>query len=296
MNQPKFSIIIPTYNRRTMLQRAVESVLAQRYTNWELVIVDDGSTDDTRDYIVDLNHDRINYNYQENKGRSSARNKGFKIAKGSYVCFLDSDDELLSNYLEVFEYLINDNEEEIYLTGVRLQNEKVITDYLPNRDREEYIVQCLEGVFNLMPFCFHRSKIKNEPFQTDLYYGEDFQFLIPTILKYQIIVEPQVSSVVHQHIDRTISKVFLDINTSYTQIKKSILDTIDENFDSLNRYMPIEKIEALRAKKNEDFILTAAKYNLEEAKKINHLLGENGINYFSLIIQRTKGLLQSWMT
>ena len=87
----KFSIIIPTYNRAAFLPKAIESVLAQTYTDWELIVVDDGSTDNTREVVAQYNDERIIYIYQENAERSAARNNGISQAKGDFICFMDSD-------------------------------------------------------------------------------------------------------------------------------------------------------------------------------------------------------------
>lgn len=91
---PKVSIIIPTYNGEKYIQRAIESVLAQSFSDWELIIVDDGSKDNTEKIISDYSkNEKIKYIYQENRGQASARNKGISIALGFYIAFLDDDDE-----------------------------------------------------------------------------------------------------------------------------------------------------------------------------------------------------------
>lgn len=96
------SIIIPTYNRSVLLTRAVNSVLSQTYLDWELLIIDDGSTDNTRDVVGEYvkKDNRVKYFYKENGGQGSARNIGLKNVRGTYVAFLDSDDEWLSEKLE----------------------------------------------------------------------------------------------------------------------------------------------------------------------------------------------------
>lgn len=90
----KISVIMPTYNSAHFISKSIESVLSQTYPNWELIIVDDGSTDNTRDIVnkyIQLDK-RIKYFFQQNKGVSSARNKGISISNGVFVAFLDSDD------------------------------------------------------------------------------------------------------------------------------------------------------------------------------------------------------------
>lgn len=101
-----FSIIIPTYNRATFLPMAIESVLAQTYTDWELIIVDDGSTDNTKDVVFQYQDKRIRYIYQHNAERSVARNNGIANATGEYVCFLDSDDSYQKDYLKSLNEII----------------------------------------------------------------------------------------------------------------------------------------------------------------------------------------------
>ena len=88
---PAVSIIIPTYNRAHRVTQAVDSVLAQTYTDFELMVVDDGSTDDTTDRLAAYG-DRIRVVRQDNLGASAARNAGIRRAKGRYIAFLDSDD------------------------------------------------------------------------------------------------------------------------------------------------------------------------------------------------------------
>ena len=99
INMPFFSIIIPTYNRAHVIMRPIDSVLRQTFEDWELIIVDDGSTDDTKSIIESYHDNRIRYVWQENQERSAARNHGIALAKGEWICFLDSDDDYYPNHL-----------------------------------------------------------------------------------------------------------------------------------------------------------------------------------------------------
>ncbi|HJD55965.1 MAG TPA: glycosyltransferase [Rickettsia endosymbiont of Pyrocoelia pectoralis] len=98
---PTVSVIIATYNRDKFIGEAVQSILNQTYKDFEIIIVDDGSNDSTKEIIASLKDPRINYYYQENKGRSKARNKALELARGKYITFLDSDDLYLPNKLEI---------------------------------------------------------------------------------------------------------------------------------------------------------------------------------------------------
>ena len=104
---PKISIITPTFNRADFIEQAVSSVLSQTYANLELLLVDDGSTDDTRNLLEPaLADSRVRYFYQENQGQSVARNLALSEATGDFVCFLDSDNywpaQKLKQQVELF--------------------------------------------------------------------------------------------------------------------------------------------------------------------------------------------------
>jgi glycosyltransferase involved in cell wall biosynthesis len=98
---PKVTVIIPTYNRAHLIKRAIKSVLNQTFQDFEIIVVDDGSTDNTEEVVKSFNDLRIKYiKHQKNLGASAARNTGIKNSKGEYIAFLDSDDEWLPEKLE----------------------------------------------------------------------------------------------------------------------------------------------------------------------------------------------------
>lgn len=105
---PLFSIIIPAYNRGSLIKGTIDSVLSQSYKDYELIIVDDGSTDNTAD-IVKSYGGQIKYYFQENGGAESARNLGAEKCSGSYFLFLDSDDILFPSALDVYSKVISYN-------------------------------------------------------------------------------------------------------------------------------------------------------------------------------------------
>ena len=89
---PLISVVLPTYNRCDLLAEALRSVVGQSYSNWELLVIDDGSTEPVEATVKSFSDQRITYHRQMNQGASVARNLGIQIAKGEYVTFLDSDD------------------------------------------------------------------------------------------------------------------------------------------------------------------------------------------------------------
>ena len=104
---PCISVVIPAYNQGHYVVETVESVLAQTHHDYEIIVVDDGSTDDTRVRLVPY-ADRIHYMYQANKGLSGARNTGFAASQGDYVWFLDSDDLLRPDAFECMVHVLDE--------------------------------------------------------------------------------------------------------------------------------------------------------------------------------------------
>ncbi|HZL89038.1 MAG TPA: glycosyltransferase family 2 protein [Pirellulaceae bacterium] len=111
---PSVSIILPTYNRAKFLPQAFDSIRAQEWTDWELIVVDDGSTDDTRALVHNQSQDvtqPVRYVYQHNQGPAEARNRGLALASGKYVAFFDSDDVWLPHHLATLADALDANQE-----------------------------------------------------------------------------------------------------------------------------------------------------------------------------------------
>ncbi len=98
--QPRFSVVIPTYNRSTSVLDTLKSCFEQTYSNLEVVVVDDGSADDTLDVLAGIDDPRLVVVHQENAGPAAARNHGMRVASGDYIAFLDSDDSWYPDFLE----------------------------------------------------------------------------------------------------------------------------------------------------------------------------------------------------
>lgn len=97
---PIVSVIIPTYNSRRWIGDTIDSVLAQTYPHYEIIVIDDGSTDGTGDWLQRQYGDKVRYVWQSNQGRARARNVGLKLARGKYIQNLDADDTLLPHKFE----------------------------------------------------------------------------------------------------------------------------------------------------------------------------------------------------
>jgi glycosyltransferase involved in cell wall biosynthesis len=121
--KPFFSIVIPTYNRKDIINICIDSVLSQTFENYEIIIVDNGSTDGTKDFInTNYNDFRIKYNFQKGSGSpASPRNNGINLSKSKWICFLDSDDFWHKDKLKTIHDEIIDNNK----IDVVCHNEKV---------------------------------------------------------------------------------------------------------------------------------------------------------------------------
>jgi glycosyltransferase involved in cell wall biosynthesis len=114
MKPPFFSVIVPTYNRSALLINTIESVLDQTFQDFELIVIDDGSTDDTHERVNSFFESaNIRYIYQKNQGQGVARNTAIKKARGEWIAFLDSDDLWLPDHLKFHYDLIRASEEKI---------------------------------------------------------------------------------------------------------------------------------------------------------------------------------------
>jgi len=145
MRTPEVSIIIPTFNYGKYICEALDSILSQTFENFEIIIVDDGSTDNTRDICLSYGP-RIKYIYQDNAGVSAARNKGMSVALGKYISFLDADDIMMPYKLEVQKELMDEadpstgfisTEFSMYKDGKvvhRFYSKKFFNIFLENKD------------------------------------------------------------------------------------------------------------------------------------------------------------------
>ncbi len=124
-NYPLISVIIPCYNAEKTLARCLSSVLQQSYDRLEIIIIDDGSTDNSSAIYQDFQRrdHRIRYIIQENSGVSSARNKGVKMAKGDYICFVDSDDWVEPNYCEALYQILIREQADISIVEASYEDE-----------------------------------------------------------------------------------------------------------------------------------------------------------------------------
>ncbi|MFO8053073.1 MAG: glycosyltransferase [Candidatus Omnitrophota bacterium] len=198
--KPFFSIIIPTYNRKHFLKIAIDSVLNQTFDNYELIIVDDGSTDYTKNFIKSYKTPKLRYYYQQNQGPASARNLGVVKAKGEFICFLDSDDRYRKNKLKITSQYIKDNPEYkiFHSEEIWYRNNKFLSQKKVHKKPTGFI---FENATKLCSVSISTAAIKKEVFgkignfDKNLLACEDYDFWLRATLRYPVYLIPKVLTI-----------------------------------------------------------------------------------------------------
>jgi glycosyltransferase involved in cell wall biosynthesis len=171
---PQISIILPTYNRWRLTVKAIDSVVAQTFQDWELLIIDDGSNDGTYGFVnIQVERDRrIRYHWARNRGLAMARNIGLLMSRGKYITFLDSDDEYLPDHLKIrAEYLAAHPEVELLHGGVEIIGPELVADK-HDPSRMIPISECVIGG----TFVIRRDLAERLQGFRDITYGDDADF------------------------------------------------------------------------------------------------------------------------
>lgn len=192
---PFFSIIIPTYNRAHVIMRPIDSVLRQTFEDWELIIVDDGSTDDTKSIIESYHDNRICYVWQENQERSAARNHGIALAKGEWICFQDSDDEYMLDHLQVLFDAINLNKSySVFRTGMHIYSNGQLMKIQKFDITNPYELFPFDA---FTTFAFKKEILKNIWFKKELINSQDLHFMIRVVKEHDIKIVKQHTNIYH---------------------------------------------------------------------------------------------------
>ena len=179
------TVIVATYNTSKYIKKCIDSILNQTIQNIELIVVDDGSTDNTKDVIAQINDKRLKYIYKKNGGVSSARNLGIDLSTGNYIMFVDSDDYIDKNFIEVvYNYAIKTGCDivrcgyrNVDLKGKVINEVKYsLGNIVFNKDSMDLIMKNIffgygGGVF------LKKDIIKNVRFDTSIKFAEDIKFI-----------------------------------------------------------------------------------------------------------------------
>ena len=246
-----FTVIVPSYNRAHLIGETIQSVINQSFGDWELIIVDDGSTDNTHEVVEQfhLSDNRIKYHYQKNAERSAARNQGIKLSNGEFICFLDSDDRWLSQHLEIIHSTIQKHNylKALYFTGVRWcfdngETEDVLFEAIDNQNPIEYVIKNQIGPSTQ---CLHKELLEKYQFNTRLRVNEDVELNTRIMNEYPLVQIPQVTveMLIHEENTKALFKEYITPQVEAMKlifsnpllkgkISKSFQKKIQHSFDS----------------------------------------------------------------
>lgn len=209
---PQFSVIIPTYNRAHLLKNLIGQFLAQSFNDFELIVVDDGSTDHTKNVVKDFEDERIQYFKKENGGVSSARNHGMLNAKGTYINFFDSDDYVYPNHLEVANNFFKQN----------VSNQVLLLDYewgdsdkkkwkrISHHYKDPNKAICYSNYISTNAIFIEKQLLREVRFNEQLRISEDWLFWIQLSVRAKFHSLNTSTSFIVEHSQRSVNEIKLE--------------------------------------------------------------------------------------
>lgn len=271
-----FSVVIPLYNKVNFIQDCLDSVLQQKYENFEIIIVNDGSTDGSEEIVEKIKDPRIRLISQENKGVSEARNKGISEAKGEYIALLDADDYWFPHHLESLNELIKlfpnaglygDRYE------IKIQNKTTRLSFIPNYIQNEPVIikdyfaeSLVDPILWTSATAFKTSKFYEiGVFDTKLRTAQDLDFFLRAALKFPVAFHPKVGMRYFKDSENNLAKSKFNTDRVYFVSKYK---TEEKENSSLKNYLDINRYAiVLRCKLDSDPIWKKLISEIE----LNHL-------------------------
>jgi len=299
-----FSIVIPLYNKSNYIEKTLRSVLNQTFTNYEIIIINDGSTDESESKVNGFNDDRIQLYNQKNQGAAMARNLGIEKAKHDYIAFLDADDLWMENHLEILKNLIHDfpnsgifasryqlifNEGKVsipQLKGISADFYGIVPDYFDAT--LNYAVATSSSI------AVPKSIFKNiGNFDSNISSGQDIDMWIRIALKYPVAIGNKITASYLHYIKNSLSKTPI--------LDKKIKDFNDykleeENNPTLKKYLDSYRMEyaiqykiAGANKKSKELYMETLKENISFKTKVIYHLPQSLL----IVLLKIKRLLRS---
>lgn len=198
---PFFTVIIPLYNKENFIENTLKSVLNQNFTDFEVIIVNDGSTDKSEEKVKQFDDKRMKYFYQENQGVSLARNFGISMATSNFITFIDGDDYWFPEFLqEMFNNINEFPKQNVFsaATEVETSISKFPSQYSIEKSKDSQVVNYFEASYNTTIICtscavFHKSVFeKVGTFDTKIKIGEDTDLWIRIGLVYSVVFSNKI--------------------------------------------------------------------------------------------------------
>lgn len=300
---PKISVIIPVYNGEESISISLESLLKQTYSNFEVVIIDDGSKDRTREVVEKYTSidNRFKYNFQQNCGVSVARNNGINVSKGEYICFLDSDDFYEDSYIEKMVTKIEYRSADICYCGYNIVSSKGKIKKKTKFKSGDVLIDYILGKVGIHTTGWMIKKDLlykfNIKFQEGISWGEDFEFFCEALARSNKVV--------------FVREYLTNYRVGFDEDRLSVfsLDKLDKDFESIQRIIENKNINNNKSIENSlsgyrlpalaiyrlniaiDKMLdeqVIIKYYKKYEKYINNISCNNGLRSMKLNIARLK--------
>lgn len=255
----QFSIVIPLYNKEQYIKRAIDSILNQNIQNYEILVVDDGSTDRSYQVVQEMQNEKVRIIKKRNGGESSARNAGIENAKYEYIAFLDADDEWEHNYLKEISRLIklfpnagiygtgyvfmfsDNNIKEPKFTNINTNSSEIFENYFKCVLKDPIITSSNSVV---------PKKIFYEVgmFNTTLTHGGDLEMWMRIAFKYKIAFSKKICSIYHKEAENRVCNIFPNLNSTIIYLIEKqyncmkLNDEVHRYFDRIRMYFATEYI------------------------------------------------------
>lgn len=268
--KPFFSIIVPTYNRADLIKKTLDSLLVQQYDHYEIIVVDDGSTDNTEELVKAIEDPKISYYKKNNAERAAARNYGAAIAKGDYVNFFDSDDIALPNHLNEAAIVVqeHDNPYWFHLAYAWADPDAVVFKNV-NHFKGETLNSIIasgnplscNGVF------IKKDIIAKHRFNEEraLSASEDYELWCRLAARYPLFYSNTITSLVIDHEMRSVRTIHgeklinrLELLLKFLEADKQTVDYFGKSFDKIK--MDANSYIALHLANEPKYKLTSIKY------------------------------------
>ncbi len=278
MSNPFISVIVPTYNRATLIAETLRSMQNQQYDNYEIIVVDDGSTDNTEDVVKSVADIRTQYVRKQNGERAAARNFGAALAKGAYVNFFDSDDIALPNHLSKAAELISKYKmpEWFHLGFAWANSNKEIFKRVDN-----YSGDTLNNIIHKgNPFGCNDVFVRKDIFlmhkfneDRKLTASEDYELWLRLAARYPLYYSNEITSLLIDHAQRSVRNVKVDVLITRM---RSLVHYINE--DEVARKYYGKKLKSIEMDCDSYISLHLSevpKYKLVSAKYLLNAIGDS---------------------
>lgn len=291
---PFFSIVIPLYNKQEFIADCLWSVLNQEETDYEIIIVNDGSTDNSEKEVLKFNHPKINYFTTKNKGAAAARNYGIKKGQGTYIAFLDADDVWETFYLKEIKKLMQSFPEALVFSTAKhtKRNNKTFKPVFSfaNEENKNHLLLNYFSASYAEPIlhsscCVVKKTIFEEidMFDTTIKSGQDTDLWIRIGLKYKVAFSTKICATYHVHKEGLFKTTYNIKN----KLKIEKFEHLENNNPTLKKYLDLNRFSLV--------ILCKVNGYKEEGEYLKQQIDRANLNFTQKILMNCNGKLLQWL-